>query len=140
MASDGQRIYVADTYNSKIKLLDPRTQEISTYAGEKHGWRDGSDALFYEPGGLDIADGNLYIADTNNHAIRVLSLESGDVRTLVISGIESVAPSVDNVGYLGHVIELAPIELTAGEGKNGRQQYKFPIRTCNRNVRKKTAK
>ena len=44
-------------------------------------------AEFYEPSGLSIADGKLYIADTNNHAIRVADLETGRVSTLQITGL-----------------------------------------------------
>lgn len=116
VVSDGKRIYVADTYNSKIKVVDPQTQEITTYLGGEHGWRDGSDPLFYEPGGLDLIDRSLIIADTNNHAIRIVDLETGDTRTLVISGIEAFSVSLEAEGYLGSGIELPLTKLAAGEG------------------------
>ena len=41
----------------------------------------------HEPAGLSIARGKLYIADTNNHAIRVADLETQEVSTLEIEGI-----------------------------------------------------
>ena len=44
------------------------------------------DASFWEPGGLSYRDGKLYVADTNNHAIRVCDLDTFDVTTLDISG------------------------------------------------------
>ncbi len=83
-------LYVADTYNSRIRRIDLATGAVSTLAGGAPGWQDGagSTARFYEPGGLDVADGKLYIADTNNHAIRVLDLVSGTVGTLPLHGIE----------------------------------------------------
>lgn len=83
-------LYVADTYNSRIRRIDLATGAVSTLAGSTPGWQDGtaSTARFYEPGGLDVADGKLYIADTNNHAIRVLELASGMVSTLPLHGIE----------------------------------------------------
>jgi len=34
-----------------------------------------------------VAGGRLYIADTNNHAVRVAETETGEVRTLEISGL-----------------------------------------------------
>lgn len=83
-------IYVADTYNHKIKRVLPVTRSCSTMLGSgEAGHRDGpgDQALFSEPSGLSIADGKLYIADTNNHAIRVADLESGEVSTLELSGI-----------------------------------------------------
>jgi hypothetical protein len=35
-----------------------------------------------KPTGLAAAEGKLYVADTNNHAIRVVDLASGSVETL----------------------------------------------------------
>ncbi|MGD8856815.1 MAG: thioredoxin-like domain-containing protein, partial [Chloroflexota bacterium] len=72
---DAGQLYVADTYNSKIKLITPDAQESETLlGGAEAGWRDGGEALFNEPGGLSLGDGKLYIADTNNHVIRVADL------------------------------------------------------------------
>jgi hypothetical protein len=79
-------VYLADTYNNKIKRLDPRTREVVTVAGGlEHGFADGvgEDALFWEPTGISISNGVAYVADTNNHAIRRLDLESGEVGTVV---------------------------------------------------------
>ena len=76
-------LYVADTYNNKIKQVDPVTKKASTFLGTgEEGKADGTRATFDEPGGLSIADGKVYIADTNNHAIRVADLETGEVSTL----------------------------------------------------------
>ena len=81
-------LYVADTYNHKIKEIGPTLQTSVTFLGTgKPGWRDGENAQFYEPGGLSIADGKLYIADTNNHAIRVADLHTKQVTTLQITGL-----------------------------------------------------
>jgi hypothetical protein len=35
---------------------------------------------------VSVAGGRVYVADTNNHAIRVASLATGEVRTLALSG------------------------------------------------------
>jgi DNA-binding beta-propeller fold protein YncE len=81
------RVYIADTYNHKIKVMDPKTRKVSTFAGSgKPGLADGAAtaAQFHEPGGLSIAAGRIYVADTNNHAIRTVDLKSGHVSTLTI--------------------------------------------------------
>src|SRR5262249_20616605 len=87
-------LYVADTYNSKIKLLDPETQEISTLfgLGGDGGFRDGgADAAeFDEPGGLTYANGKLYVADTNNQSIRVIDLEGKTVGTITFPNPEAL--------------------------------------------------
>jgi DNA-binding beta-propeller fold protein YncE len=89
----GPVVYVADAYNSKIKRLDPTTRTIASLAGRggddaerAFGHADGAfaDALFWEPGGLSLAGRRLYVADTNNHAVRVLDLDQRVVKTVAI--------------------------------------------------------
>lgn len=66
------KIHLADTYNHKIKTLDPNLRLCKTLCGENTpGHRDGNNARFFEPSGLTFLNGKMYIADTNNHAIRV---------------------------------------------------------------------
>ncbi|GHO43067.1 thioredoxin-like domain-containing protein [Ktedonospora formicarum] len=87
-------IYIADTYNHRIKMLNPHTREVVSIAGTgTAGFQDGpaSEAQFNEPSGLAIANHPadplqkiLYIADTNNHAIRMLDLTTRNITTLAI--------------------------------------------------------
>jgi DNA-binding beta-propeller fold protein YncE len=82
-------VYIADTYNHKIKTLDPKTGQVRTFAGTgEEGQADGvaAAATFYEPGGIAATSDALYIADTNNHAIRRMALDNGRVTTLAFSG------------------------------------------------------
>jgi DNA-binding beta-propeller fold protein YncE len=82
------KLYVADTYNSKIKVLDPVKRSCVTYlGGEPAGWLGGP--LFSEPGGLSYAGGKLYVADTNAHRIRVIDLKTKAVATLELKGVEA---------------------------------------------------
>jgi thiol-disulfide isomerase/thioredoxin len=88
-------LWVADTYNHKIKRVHPITGECRSVAGRgTPGSVDGigADACFSEPSGLSYAGDRLYIADTNNHAIRCLDLESFAVTTLPLLGL--CAPTV----------------------------------------------
>ncbi|MBI2267503.1 MAG: redoxin domain-containing protein [Armatimonadetes bacterium] len=76
-------IYVADTYNNKIKKLSDFTGESVTYLGTgERGFRDGESPLLDSPEGLSAACGCLYIADTGNHAVRIADLKTGTVKTL----------------------------------------------------------
>src|SRR5918994_51724 len=83
---DDIAVYIADSYNDKIKRLDPETRQAETVAGNSHGFEDGqaTDASFWEPAGISLKSDDLYIADTNNHAIRRLSLVDYEVTTLNI--------------------------------------------------------
>jgi len=89
----GGVIYVADTYNNKIKRLDPRTRKIETFLGTgAAGTRDGDNPTFDEPGGISYAHGKLYIADTNNHLIRVADLKTKRVETFQLRGLDAAQP------------------------------------------------
>ncbi len=82
------KLLIADTYNHKIKILDAEKRTVKTFLGTgKSGQADGANPTFYEPGGLSIADGKLFVADTNNQAIRVVDLKTKSVSTLKIEGL-----------------------------------------------------
>jgi len=82
------KLYVADTYNHKIKVVDPEEKTAKTLLGKgTPGDDDGASPRFYEPSGLAIFGSNLYIADTNNHAIRVADLSTKLVHTLVLKNL-----------------------------------------------------
>jgi thiol-disulfide isomerase/thioredoxin len=83
------KVLIADTYNHRIKQLDPETRVVSTSFGSGvSGQVDGSSASFYEPGSLSVANGKLYVADTNNHAIRVVDLKSKTTSTLELKELQ----------------------------------------------------
>ncbi len=82
VALAGEKLYIADTYNHKIKLLNLASGAVSTLLGGKAGYQDGYSPAFYEPGGLTTYKGKLYIADTNNHMVRIANLETLEVSTL----------------------------------------------------------
>jgi hypothetical protein len=75
-------IVIADTYNSKIKRLNPETREVVSWLG--------GDGLFDEPGGLSIAGDRLFIADTNHHRIAVALLKTGEVKVLELQDPEEM--------------------------------------------------
>ncbi|MDI3316918.1 MAG: alkyl hydroperoxide reductase [Bacillota bacterium] len=66
-----RRLYIADTYNGKVKRLDPGGRRVVTLAGG-----------FHEPGGLawDPGSDRIFVCDTNDHAIRLLHPEETEIR------------------------------------------------------------
>jgi DNA-binding beta-propeller fold protein YncE len=83
------KIFVADTYNSAIRMIDLDNEKVSTIIG-RHGMGGicklddpNCDALeLYEPSDVEHHEGKLYIADTNNHLIRVYDLKTNILKTL----------------------------------------------------------
>lgn len=85
VAGDGELLYVADTYNNKIKRIDLVRREITTLAGDGAAGDadgDGASARFFEPHGLALTADMLYVADTNNHLIRRVDLAIGAVTSV----------------------------------------------------------
>ncbi|KAM8837606.1 NHL repeat-containing protein 2 isoform 2-T2 [Spinachia spinachia] len=90
-APEQSRLYVADSYNHKIKLVDPKAKQCSTLAGTGEAGDtlgpEFNKSRFNEPGGICVGDGGklLYVADTNNHRVKVLDLISKTVSLFPIS-------------------------------------------------------
>jgi len=108
-------LYVADTYNNKIRRVSLRDATVETFLGNgRDGLKDGDKGEFYEPGGLSVADGRLYIADTNNHVIRVADLKTRRVETIEIKGVEHMRPATARA-FRGQVINLPAQRVQPGE-------------------------
>jgi hypothetical protein len=116
LALDENILYIADTYNHKIKTLDPTTGQVTTLVGSGiPGMADGSfkQADFFEPEGLQVADGKIYIADTNNHLIRVADLDLRRVETLALRGLEKLQMPPEQI-HSTPIVRLNPV--TVGKG------------------------
>ncbi len=77
---DTASIYLADTYNHKIKKLDLESSLLKSILGDgKPGFLSTVDGQLQlnEPGGLALHEGRLYIADTNNDRIVVFDIVHG---------------------------------------------------------------
>jgi sugar lactone lactonase YvrE len=85
-------VFVADSFNNRIRRVDARTGVITTVAGIGYQGFSGDGGLATEasldsPGGVALdATGNILIADTFNHRIRIVDHRTGIISTLVGSG------------------------------------------------------
>ncbi len=77
--ADGD-LFVADTFNHKIKRVSLQGGETGTLAG--------GEGLLCEPGGLTAAGEFLIVADTHHHELKVVRIASGELRTLRISSVD----------------------------------------------------
>ena len=115
----GNRILIADTYNHSLRETDREGGGFKTFRGTgKAGQKDGRSPSFYEPAGLSIVNDRLFVADTNNHAIRVVDLKTKETSTLLIKGLEpptlsNTTESADSTGPNQEEIRLAPQRLKA---------------------------
>lgn len=86
-------VYVADTYNHKVKRIDIKKRTLETVIGTgKAGNQDGGvkQALLNEPNGMVFIGEKLYITDTNNQAVRVFDLKTQTLSTLKLTGLEKI--------------------------------------------------
>ena len=83
------KLYVADTYNNKVKVCDPKTKTVKTLVGTQEPGQGDQPPQFNEPGGLALVGDTLYVADTNNHQIRAVDLPTKEVRTLDLSSVKA---------------------------------------------------
>ena len=71
-------VYVADTYNGKVKAVDGAKGTVRTVGGDA---ADGLD----EPAGIAFGAGMLWVADTNNHRIVAMRPDDGVVRPVALA-------------------------------------------------------
>jgi mono/diheme cytochrome c family protein len=91
---DGSRLYVADSLNNIIRYIDVNANPptIHLFAGQPGmaGFTDGQrvgEALFNFPTNVDTDDqGNVYVADSRNHSVRRIDVNSGEVTTIAGTG------------------------------------------------------
>ena len=99
-------IYVADAFNNRIRKIDTNGN-VTTIAGGEQGFLNGSTAesRFYSPSGIAIdSQGNLFVTDRSNHAIRKISTD-GIVSTFA-GGVQGNAD-----GYGTNAMFYAPSGL-----------------------------
>ena len=89
VAADG-RVFVADAFNHRIRVISADGATVSTYAGDGvQSFADGSTttAQFDSPTDVVVAsDGRVFVADTGNNRIRVISADGAFVSTYAGSG------------------------------------------------------
>lgn len=148
VATIGELIYVADSYNHKIKVLKPsgKSHILTTISSGSN------EEKFNEPGGLCASEdgSSLYIADTNNHAIKVLSLKDNSVKQLRVrltdeadsssqdvidpkSALEEVVKMVLG-GHETQVVLRLVLALPEGAELNKGAPNKWTITTTNQQI------
>jgi len=93
VAVDGVgNVYIADTYNHRVRRVDAGTGLISTFAGNGTNGFSGDGAaatsaqLSYPEGVAVDGDGNVFIADTYNHRVRRVDVGTGFISTFAGTG------------------------------------------------------
>jgi DNA-binding beta-propeller fold protein YncE len=90
-------VYVADTWNNRVRAIDPKTGTIRAFAGtgEKGFAGDGGPATKAQFGGVycvafDPKGEQMYLADLDNRRIRAIDMKTKTVRTVAGNGEKGV--------------------------------------------------
>lgn len=146
VAVDAQgNVFVADTYNDRIRKISSAGQVSTVAGGGTPGYADGdhNTSLFDTPCGIIVAaDGALIVADTGNDRLRKID-KDGNVSTLNVnldggslSSPVGLALTYDNVLYVteldhSRVLQITPdgnAHVIAGHGPgfaNGADNARF---------------
>ncbi|MGB4776045.1 MAG: NHL repeat-containing protein [Daejeonella sp.] len=117
-------VYVADSENHRIRKISP-SGKVETLAGNgNYTFADGTgmNASFKSPSGIAIdKEGNIYVADTDNHRIRKIN-PSGQVETLAGNGSAEFADGIGtNAKFIqpsGIAVDAQGIIYVADKGNN----------------------
>lgn len=126
----GESVFIADSYNHKIRRVDLKTREVSTWAGTGKSGTELSPLELSEPAGLAVSNGKMYVADTNNHRVVVIDMETKEAKELTIAGLAApkaeVAAQPSSLGGSGKENELGRQELKPGNLIRFEIQFDLP--------------
>jgi len=110
------RLFIADSGHHRIVIADPAGQVRAVAGTGEAGIADGpfATARFRHPQGMALAGEHLYVADTENHAIRRLDLRARTVETVAGTGEQAMGRPREGAG---RVVALnSPWDLVSRNG------------------------
>tara|TARA_R110002072_G_scaffold302999_3_gene491124 strand:+ start:59722 stop:61914 length:2193 start_codon:yes stop_codon:yes gene_type:complete len=114
--SDG-KVFVADAYNHKIKVIDVAKREVTTLSGTGIAGADLAPLQLHEPAGMTLSGDTLYIADTNNHRIVTIDLKTRQASPFEIVGLaEPIKPTGESTSLESEgvqFLQLPPQKIAA---------------------------
>jgi thiol-disulfide isomerase/thioredoxin len=128
LAYHNGHLYVADTYNDKIKEVNIKARTSKTWLGTGDRGNGLDPVQLNEPAGLDVVGNFLFIADTNNHRILKVNLETKATENFVIEGLtHPVSTSSEPPQELvqGDAEVLPQIDVIPGENLTFKVNFEF---------------
>lgn len=105
-----ESLFVADSYNHKIKIVNTTVKSCIAYIGTGKPGKliSGLKSQLNEPGGLCVGtdQNKLYIADTNNHSVKVL-----DFRTAMITELTLDCREQEPEDKMDEAVEAIPLKV-----------------------------
>lgn len=124
------KVFVADAYNHKIKIIDVATREVMTWSGTGTAGMELAPLQLHEPAGLTLSGNTLYVADTNNHRIVTINLKTKKASAFEVSGLAEPARPVDRPEETragsGTLLPVDPQKIAASEAFNLSVKLQIP--------------
>ena len=113
------KVFVADAYNHKIKVIDVAKREVTTISGTGKTGTDLEPLQLHEPAGMTISGDTLYVADTNNHRLITIDMKTQKASNFEIVGLSeparSVRISIGDKPDKAQLLQVTPQKIAAGE-------------------------
>jgi sugar lactone lactonase YvrE len=113
-----QLLYVADSGHNRILEVTHDGRILRQFGSGNPGYWDGrgTDAGFSNPSGMALIKDILYVADTDNHAIRRIRLHNADIDTVSGTGQIGYDELEINAPYASLALN-SPIDLVANQDR-----------------------
>lgn len=105
------KVFVADAYNHKIKVIDVAKREVTTWSGTGNTGTGLEPLELHEPAGMTISGDTLYVADTNNHRIVTIDLKTKKASNFEIAGLtKPVKPVINSIVRVPEGVNLLQVQ------------------------------
>ncbi len=125
------KLFVADSYNHKIKIVDLESRESKTWLGDKTIGDSLDPVRLHEPAGMTLVGTQLFIADTNNHRVVVVDTKATKPVGTVFDVEGLAAPASTGAAEEITVneqkpVDVAPTKLTIGKTIKTKVSFQLP--------------
>jgi len=121
------KLFVADTYNHKIKLVDIKTGRCDTWLGTGTKGNGLDPVELSEPAGFALAGETLFIADTNNHRLLKTNIKTKETKLFEVKGLTPPnPPKSEPPADTTPIVKLKPQSIKPGEAVAVNLQFELP--------------
>ncbi|XP_022342770.2 NHL repeat-containing protein 2-like isoform X1 [Crassostrea virginica] len=115
-------IVISDTGHNRVLVLSKEGIVQHCIGGKERGFKDGnfSECRFDSPQGIAVQENHIYVADTENHAIRMIDLQKQEVTTIAGTGKQGNDKAGGNFGTEQEL--SSPWDIVIGPSPDGQME------------------
>ncbi len=130
VATDGKFLFISDTGNDCIRKIDLSSMTTTTLAGTgEEGSKDGAgnEAQFNNPGAMATDGTSVYLLDADNHAIRKIDANTGEVKTITqVNGHIGSGCTLSRDGHILYFSDTTENAVQQADVTNGNVNPVYP--------------